>query len=245
MKRNYFFILCIYFLATFFVFGQGNKITSSEKFEQSVFYEIFPSIIDALYQDIRLIPPPPPPPNVLEKKGYDLKRGYSNAYEDWKNSDEFKSLMKKWEKKRDSLESDTTSIYLVIHDSTTLFKKDDFKHLAETFKDNAIHLDSSALKIRNGYKIQLEMLKTKKKKIKFKYTSSFPSGSEIWKSKYDFNIAASLNFSRILFDQTKSFGVLNVGYVMGRLNGFGVRIFIRKTKNGDWVIERISETWIS
>ena len=56
---------------------------------------------------------------------------------------------------------------------------------------------------------------------------------------------ANIGFSRIIFDKTKNYGVLNGGYTIGILNGSGFRIFIKKNKSGNWIIDKIEGTWIS
>jgi hypothetical protein len=48
-----------------------------------------------------------------------------------------------------------------------------------------------------------------------------------------------------MFDNSKNYGVLNGGYTMGVLNGSGFRIFIKKNRKGNWIIDKIEETWIS
>ena len=62
---------------------ESKKILSETEFEQTVFYEIFPAILDSIYFDERLRLPLPPPPDFLEEKGYDMKSengGYSKNY---------------------------------------------------------------------------------------------------------------------------------------------------------------------
>ena len=54
-----------------------------------------------------------------------------------------------------------------------------------------------------------------------------------------------INYTKIVFDKTKSYGVLNAGYVSAPLNGYGVRIFIKKDENGQWIIDEVKGTWIS
>ncbi|THD67426.1 hypothetical protein E7Z59_07120 [Robertkochia marina] len=226
--------------------GQEKKNNSYVELEQTVFYEIFPTIIDSLYYDNRLLPPPPPPaPETLREKGYDLKDGYSAAYKKWKKTSEYKTQMDQWTKKKDSLKKDTTSVYLIIQDTINKLKLDDIKYLKEAFDNNSIQIDSSEFLNESEYQINLKKLKINKKNLIFQYASQFPSNSTIWRMKYDFHIAASIGFSRILFDKSKSYGILNVGYVMGRLNGIGVRIIIKINKEGHWVIEKMEHTWIS
>ncbi|MBO0589892.1 hypothetical protein I2486_00580 [Cellulophaga sp. E16_2] len=55
---------------------KSEKVISETEFEQAVFYEIFPEILDAIYVDIRKVPPPLPTPDFLEKRGYNVKNNH-------------------------------------------------------------------------------------------------------------------------------------------------------------------------
>jgi len=219
---------------------------SDTEFEQEVFYEIFPSIIDSIHYDMRLVPPPPPPPDFLEEKGYDVNNvsaPYNKAYEEWLKSDDYKQTMKTWEKKRDSIIRDTTSYYLVVQDSVSYFEKDDKPEFTEHFKEFNIVPDT--LDQSKNFALEIHKLKTNYKKVKFKYRTEFPEGREFWRTKYKYNVVAFVGFSRILFDKTRTFGVLDGSYSMAPLNGTGFRIFIRKNKEGKWIVDKIIGTWIS
>jgi hypothetical protein len=113
------------------------------------------------------------------------------------------------------------------------------------FKNQNIVLESNDIELKNGFKIDLIKLKANNKKFRFKYQSEFPKGREFWRTEYDFYVGAKIGFSRILFDKSKSYGVLNGGFGMGILNGSGFRIFIRKNDKGKWIIDKIIDTWIS
>jgi hypothetical protein len=225
---------------------EPKKELTNLEFEQKVFYDLFPELVDKTYQDIRLTPtPPPPPPEYLLEKGFDAKNDYNKAFEDWKKSDDYRNGQKVWERKRDSINSDTTLIYLAFPDSIYRFEREDMYVLISHFDDYKLVIDSLVFDLKDGFKIDFDKLKSNNKKLRFKPMSEFPKGREFWKTKYDFNLAGSLTFSRILFDKTKSFGVLNAGFVKGRLNGGGCRIFIKKDEKGKWIIDEIEETWVS
>ncbi|MBO0593944.1 hypothetical protein I2486_21300 [Cellulophaga sp. E16_2] len=245
MKKPLTTIITLLVLISIFWNCKPEKIISETEFEQAVFYKIFPAILDSIYYDRRLVPPPPPPPDFLEKKGYDVKNDYKQAYENWDMSDENEKRKGEWEKKKDSLNRDTNPIYLTVSDSITQFEREDLYELIKHFKNQNIVLDSKNIELDNGYKIDLEQLKTNNGKLRFKYQSEFPEGFEFRRTEYDFYIAASIGFNRILFDKTKTYGVLNGGFVMGNLNGHGFRIFIRKDDNGKWLIDEVVGTWIS
>ena len=92
--------------------------------------------------------------------------------------------------------------------------------------------------------MNLQELKTDNSKIKFIYKSSLPEPVKIWRTEYDFHLNAVLTYSRIQFDKTLSYGVMNVFYTTGRLSGGSYRVFIRK--EGDkWIIDQMVLTGIS
>ncbi|APX99719.1 hypothetical protein [Lacinutrix venerupis] len=221
-----------------------EKVISETEFGQVVFYEIFPSVLDSIYYDKRMTPPPPPPPEFFEKKEYD-NSNLDKVISDYKKSDKFIKDKINWENKKDSLNQDSTPIYLAVSDSVTSFEREDMYELVKHFKNKNIVLDSKNIELKNGYKIDLNKLESNNKKIKFKYQSEFPKGREFWRTEYDFYVGAKIGFSRILFDKSKSYGILNGGFGMGILNGSGFRIFIRKNDKGNWIIDKIIDTWIS
>lgn len=238
--RKPFKLIFILFTSTLFYWNcKEDKVISETKFEQAVFYQIFPSIIDSIHFDKRLLPPPPPPPEFFEKEEY--KNDIDKGILDYKQTDKYKNDIKKWERKKDSLKRDKSSIFLVVSDSISRFEEDDLNKLAKHFKIQ----DSINIKLGLNYKIDLNKLKSNNQKIKFKYRSEFPIGREFWTTEYDYFISAKIGFSRIIFDQTKSYGVLNGGYAIGILNGKGFRIYIKKNESGKWIIDDIVKTWIS
>ncbi len=229
---------------TFFNCEQKKELTDLE-FEQKVFYELFPELSDKIYFDIRLIPPPPPPPDYLTEKGFDAETDYNKALDEWEKSDDNLKRLNNWKKRRDSIVNATTEIYIAFPDSINRFEREDMYELINHFNDQKLVVDSKDFELESGFKVDFEKLKSNNEKLKFKPMSEFPKRREFWTTEYDFNFQGSMSFTRILFDQTKSFGVLNTGFVKGRLNGGGCRIFIRKDENGNWKIDKIKETWVS
>ena len=225
---------------------EQQKELSNVEFEQQVFYELFPELSDRMYQDLRLFPTPPPPsPDYLQEKGFDAKSDYHKALENWKKSDDYRKRQNAWDKRKDSINNDTTSIYIVFPDSINRFEREDMYELISHFNDQKLIVDSKDFELKDGFQVDFDKLKSNNSKLRFKPMSEFPKGRELWTTKYDFNFGGSLSFSRILFDKTKSFGVLNAGFVKGRLNGSGYRIFIKKDENGIWIINKIKGTWVS
>ncbi|MBW8244295.1 hypothetical protein K1F50_15910 [Muricauda oceani] len=222
-------------ILTFFLWNCNGEKVSSKEFEQAVFYEIFPSIIDSIYFDKRLTPPPPPPPSYIDSNGTEIKF----------DSLQYKKAIENWKIRKEEIQKDTSAVYIVVSDSLSDYDREDFYELINHFKPHKIVLDSRNIELDDRFKIDLSKLNANKKKLKFKYSSEFPPGSEIWRTDYDYYIAFTISFSPILFDEKNEYGVLSGGYTRGRLNGSGFRIFIKRNDVGGWVIDEIVGTWIS
>ncbi|QXP52855.1 MULTISPECIES: hypothetical protein [Cellulophaga] len=209
-----------------------SKKLSNLEFEKSVAYEIFPALLDSVHYDRRIppnFPPPPPPPvNIKNKDSTNLE---------W---DETK-LIAEYEKRRVELEKDTTKLVIAIVDSTYRIDEQTKKKFINFYKEYSIKLDT----INNDtpYKINISDLKHNEKII-LKYRSELPTSSKVWDEKYDFYLSGITGFSRIQFDQTKSYGILISGFGCGRLCGWSGIFFIRKI-DGKWQIVKIEVTGIS
>lgn len=233
-------ILFPLFIIIVFTSNYAHKQEQSKaNFGEVVFYEIFPSLINSIHTDRRLIPPPPPE----YFKFMDSARNNTVRFEEWKKSAQYKTWLKSWEKKKDSIERDTTAIYLTIPDSTGRAEDNDIGELIEHFGHHNISTDSFIAS--DSFRIDLSKLKTNQSKVRFLYQSKLPGEEKFWRNDYGKYIAASMSFTKIIFDKSKSFGVLNAGYAMAPLNGYGVKIFIKKNEDGKWVIDEVKRTWIS
>ncbi len=215
-----------------FLVFQCQKEGACTQFEQKVFYEIFPEVIDSIYIDYRF---PPPPPPVQYKDGQIIR----------KDSLRYKIMTDKWKAKKQKIENDTSFVSLVIIDSVVRFEKDDFNELTYHFKNYYLNIDTECINYNEKLNIDLNKLKINDRKLNFEYSSKFPKSRDFWKLKDKNHIAGRLGFSRILIDKTKNYGVFNCGFSTGFLNGSGYRIFIRKNNKGKWIIDKIVQTWIS
>ncbi|MGJ5640792.1 hypothetical protein [Formosa sp. S-31] len=240
MRKKAYILFALFIFTSLCSYSQEEKEISDIAFEKAVFYDIFPSIIDSIYFETRLHLPPPPPPGFFYSNE-EYKSDSNKAIKDYRNTKEYKTYMAKYEQKKDALNKDTSAIFLVVYDSICRFEKKDIDELSKHFKIQTTIQINPELK----YRIDLNKLITNNEKFKFKYRSQFPKGREFWRTEYDYFIAASVGFNRIIFDQTRTYGVLNAGYSIGILNGRGYRIFIKKNKSGKWVIDSIEDTWYS
>lgn len=213
---------------------------TNEDTGEAVFYEVFPSILDTIHYDKRLAIIPFPSEYF---KSMDSTLTFKQKYEEWKKTAEYKELSEEVEMYNDSIMQDTTSIYLVTVDSVRTTEEYDIIGLTDYCIDYNLSIDSFIES--KPFRIDLSKLRTNHSKVKFIYQSVLPRDVERWRNFEGKYIAGSIYFTKIIFDQSKSFGVLNAGYVAGPLAGSGYLIFIKKNDNGDWVIDKIEDTWIS
>ena len=201
--------------------------SSELKFEQAVVYEIFPALMDSLHRDFRLKPPPPPPKPIINENGEIIGR----------DSTGFQQALSDFKERKAELEADTVTLVIAVRDSVDLLENEEKNRLLSHFSNYDIKLDTTDLSTK--YKLQINHLETNNDKVQFRYRSKFPEGSDIWEEEYDFHLSGITSISRIQFDSTKSFGVLESGMSCGKWCGIGVRVFIRK-ENGKWIIDEIT-----
>jgi len=215
--------------------GSCNKTNNNTvSLEESILYEIFPDIIDSIYSDSRLRKKPPSP-FYIDSEGTKLELDPA----------EHSKLVQKWKDNTQKILNDPSPIYIVITDSIAKPDRYDSNELVANYSKLNLAVNSQKADSNKAFLIDLKSLKTNNKKIKFKHLSEFPEGRKFWKKEYDYYIAANITLSKILLDKTKNYGVLNVGYSKGALEGNGFKIFIKKDENGKWVIDNIIGTWIA
>lgn len=217
-------------LAFFFgsaAFGQA----ADPELEKEIYRQLIPALADSLFIDFWKSPPPPPPPPV------NMSRQDSIAHQE-----EVERLWREYEEELKELDADTTTIVLAVSDSTFsgLENVDLHKFRAHfgLFRDSQIDPDTLT---KN--KIDLERI-TRQQKFSFKYRSDFPERRELWVKEYDFLFAGAITLSRILFDESRSYGILTGSYACGRFCGHCLRIFIKRV-DGAWEIDKIEVTCIS
>jgi hypothetical protein len=218
-KKLAFFLILILSL----LFNCENEQSELE-FEKSVAYEIFPALMDSLHYDSRLKLPPPP------KAIYDEQGKYIGI-----DTTEAEHLIADYHKRRAELKADSVKLIIAINDSTSRLGVISKSNLTGHFYKQELKLDT--LNITESYKIDLNRLNANKK-LQFRYRSELPNGRDLWRKKDSFNINATTWITRIQFDLTKTYGVLESGISCGIYCGRAVRVFIRN-KNGNWIIDKI------
>jgi hypothetical protein len=224
--------LIIFFLLSIILGCNSQK--NELEFEKEVFNEIFLELIDSTFYDFRTMQPPlvlPPLPNGIVISESQKKENI-RIHEEY---------LAEFEKRKIKIEKDTARIVLAIIDTIFTLDKIEVEKLSEHFEN--IEFGNDTFKKNTKYKINLSKFKNNEKYI-FKYRSDFPKGRELWSSEYPFYFGAVISFSRIYFDNNKKFGILEGGITFGRLDGNGIRVFIKKI-SGKWKIDKIEGTWIS
>ncbi|MDV7187956.1 hypothetical protein R3X25_11745 [Lutibacter sp. TH_r2] len=199
-------------------------------YEKEVMIQILPSVVDSIFNDWRISKIPEP---YFEKGISDsLRLEKLKRYE--------KSLAER-EKRIIEIKNDTSRIVIAIID--TIYAESLLKS-SERIKDNGIEYIFDSITKKIEYKIDLNNFK-ENEKFRFKYSSEFPKGRKIFRTKYPFYFGGAISFSRIVFDKDKKYGIMSAGIAYEALNGYGFRIYLKRGKNDKWIIDKIKGTWIS
>lgn len=208
------------------------------EFEKNVLTEIFPTLVDSVCVDCRIMTHPPP---IIGEAIYD-KNGKYLKTDSLKATKDEKLKYEKWKAYINEIKRDTSKLIIAFVPELRKIRdnvKSDFeKHfpkvkLNETKNGNETIYDFDFSKIKLNNKFELKNL------------NEFPKERHaIWYTKYNFVFSGILDFTRIQFDQTKQFGVLDAGFGCGGNGGKGYRIYIKKVKD-KWIIDKIVRTWIS
>ena len=178
--------------------GKESEIS----FEEDVFYNIFPALVDTFHHDLRLKPPPIPKSAAIDENG--------NLF--YKDSTELLKIQLEFEKQKALLKSDSTQIMIAVADTLyPIFPTTEEELNAQKSGDTL------GLVVRNDnipFVIDLDRLEASDERIAFRYNSSFPGWREIRRIQYeekpyDFYLSAKFSFSRILFNRDKSYGIFN------------------------------------
>ena len=244
MRYSNYLLICI---VLFFGLLQSCKKKPLQKltYEEEVFYKVFPEISNCIYEDLRLILPPPMPPEFLIKKGYVKTKNPNKAIDEWLQSEYYKDLRDKWKKRKDSILNDSEPIFIAVPDTISRFFKDDYKRLINHFNLENSDVTINDSLYNSGFRVNFDKLTSNNNKLRFKPYSSLPKTKKYWRVNFDFNFHGVISFSRILFDNTKSYAIVNTGFSRSGLDGQGYRVLLFKTEDDYWLISKIEETWES
>ncbi|WP_264554126.1 hypothetical protein [Flavobacterium sp. N2038] len=231
-------LLNLALLIVIILFSSCKKKITDLEFEKNVMSEIFPSLIDSICIDIRLFTnfPPQYGESIFDETGHYI------GVDSTKATKEQKRKLLEWKINTEKIKRDTSKIIIafnpLLKDNSQDLKEDFKKH----FKNAKIFIAKE--KKETEYLFDFKNIKLNNK-FELRNISQFPKErGAIWVTKYNFVFSGAVIFSRIQFDKDKKFGILDGGFVCGRLCGQGSRIYIKKINN-KWVIDKIENTWVS
>jgi hypothetical protein len=224
-------------IASLFLLISCKNPNKDIEFEKEVLVEIIPSIVDSTCHDRRIFTSPPP--MVGEFK--ETEDGHVIIDTSLATANQ-KIRYKIWLKKQDSIKADTSEIILAIDPKISYSEDSLKKEFANHFKGKNI-LNLTKYRDSSSYNINIHAIKLNKN-FKFKNSKEFSNKLELWQKKYDFVFSGFFNVSRILFDESRKYGILSAGYTCGDRCGEGYIIYIKKIKD-KWVIDKIEGTWIA
>ena len=147
-----------------------------------------------------------------------------------------------FEKRKAKFEKDTNKLVFAIFDFTWPIWKENKKEIINHYNNSEFAYDDS----KDIEKFKIDLHEFPNSKYIFKYNSKFPKGDKykIWETKYDFEFAGALVFSRIQFTKNFEKGALAVSYACGTKCGWNYLVFIKK-KNQKWIVEEVKVTSMS
>jgi hypothetical protein len=209
-----------------------EKKQTELEFEKSVMTEIFPSLVDSICVDCRILFLPMPLGNSI----YDKNDNY--IAQDTSN---IKAEREKWKKELVKIKNDTSKI-IIAFAPVRKIRGDVNSDFEKHFPKIKLYVPTEEMYVE--YIFDFKNIKLNNK-FELKNLSEFPKErGAIWNTKYNFVFSGVLDFSRIQFDKDKRFGVLDAGFGCGSKFGQGSRIYIKKINN-KWVIDKIVGTWVS
>ncbi len=209
-----------------------EKKQTELEFEKSVMTEIFPSLVDSICVDCRILFLPMP----LGKSIYDKNNNYIG-----RDTFNIKVEREKWKKELVKIKNDTSKIIIALAPIRKI-RGDVNSDFEKHFPKIKLYVLKEEMDVE--YIFDFKNIKLNNK-FELKNLSEFPKErGAIWNTKYNFVFSGVLDFSRIQFDKDKRFGVLDAGFGCGSKFGQGSRIYIKKVNN-KWVIDKIEGTWVS
>lgn len=209
-----------------------EKKQTELEFEKSVMTEIFPSLVDSICVDCRILFLPMP----LGKSIFDKNNNYIGS-----DTSKIKVEREKWERELVKIKNDTSKI-IIAFAPVQKIRGDVNSDFEKHFPKIKLYVPKEEMDVE--YIFIFKNIKLNNK-FELKNLSEFPKErGAIWKTKYNFVFSGVLDFSRIQFDKDKKFGVLDAGFGCGSKFGQGSRIYIKKVNN-KWVIDKIEGTWVS
>jgi hypothetical protein len=227
------FILILLFIIPRLLLSQDSKTD----YEYKVLNEVVDELIDSMHVFITYpeMPPLPPPPFNSDSVGSKLSERREN--------ENYKKRVESYEKRLEKLKTNNKEFVLAIQDTFVIFKRRDFDWIKnQLIDDNFLSpIESLFMNEKKSLKIDLTRLRNKHE-LTLKYRSDLPQ--DIWKSDYDFIFTGLIQFSRIYFNENRTYGALYSSYHCGRLCAHGDIILIKKIDD-NWKIIDLIFLWVS
>ena len=231
-------IISLLFITSTILFTSCEKEISHLEFERKVMTQILPSLIDSTCIDIRLFTNFPP---EYGEPIYDKTDHYIGV-DSTKATKEQKQKLLEWKINTEKIKKDTSKIVIAFNPVIDYSSEDLTEYLQTHFKNVKPFIPKE--KVYNEFILDFKKIKLNNK-FELRHINQFPKErGMIWLAKYNFNFSGSVSFTRIQFDQTKKFGVLNGYFGCGGRCGKSFRIYIKKVDE-KWVIDYVEETGIA
>ena len=206
-------------LAVLLIFNFLSCSSPDPQLEREVLYGILPAVTDSMVRDFRLpIPLPPPRPGLNLKDSLEYSRRMTQSKIDYK-------------KQREELEKDTVRLEVGMVLEVNAIEE---VHVARFLKEEKVTADSQSLKTNKEFQLELERIKGQEK-FHFKPSSTYLTQEGKLNSRPEGMFMGIVSVSNIVFDTTRTKGVLTAGYACGNLCGYAFRIYI-ELKDGEWNI---------
>lgn len=214
-----------------------NAQKSDIDYEYEVLNEVFDELIDSMHVFVTYpeMPPLPPPPSNSDSVGSKLSER--------RDDEDYKKRVESYEKRLEKLKANNKEFVLAIQDTFVIFKHRDFDWIKNQLID-----DNSLSPIESLFKNEKKSLKIDLTRLRNKHELTLKCRSDlhedIWKSDYDFIFTGLIQFSRIYFNENRTYGALYSSYHCGRLCAHGDIILIKKIDD-NWKIIDLIFLWVS
>lgn len=224
-------LLTIFIIVEFF--SCSNQVNRKDEL---IINEIFNELTVKMYlhNDVSLNLFPPPPP--IDYENDSLKRVDSISYQE---------SIKKYLKIIEDQKLDGNKTVLAIGDSLISYNEAYSDYVKQNLPSKNYFSAFESLKSSTFKSKQIDLKSISKTgNFELRYLSTFYPLKDFWEIEREYKLSGFLQFSRIYLDEKAQHGIFYCSYSCGRLCGHGDYIFIKKF-NGEWIIEKTIQVWIS
>jgi hypothetical protein len=180
--------------------------------------------------------------SLLDSTLIDRRRLVVPSPEDFRDSTSQSNLKERVKIKNDIQLSPLT---VVLRDSISpISDLDSFYEDIRQFKSNYKSIIENEFIENEVYKIDISSFKIDNSKYELISYFEFEKRKELLDETRKTSDVPIYSLSRIYFNKDQNFGAFKMNIVYGRLDAYGVIVFIKK-ENNEWVIDQIIEDWVS